>query len=385
MKKNQIIIPFIIFAILYLAFVKIDCAKAGTMGFSVEPVIFDLKIEKNQTIEKSLKIKNISNSILPLTLVLRNFSSEDSSIFDWVKIKDSYFILMPNEEKIVDFSITAPQETENMSHLLFLAVESQIEKTSNNTRALTVMAMPLLIAVFDQDKKAETNKITVEEIALLPQSRFKILEKFINKILGIKNASATNGILIADSNVLDFKIKVRNDGKYHFYPQGALQLFDKQHKLLAKTDFDGGVVLPGSSKEYNLKLNVADSSVYNFLQKNYIAMNIKSSGNKELPFWIFSGKKALFFTLAIFVFIAICFIFQMSMKKMTQLKFDFVKIESILNNFSAFSKKRFFSSSFWECGVAKVDSFFKGYPKKRNKILIKSKTIRRKKKGGEKK
>lgn len=375
MQKRRIvaIIIFSFVSVVCAALMKFGIAEARTMGVLVQPVIFDLKIEKGESLEQSLKIKNLSDSILPLILGLKNFSSESQKIFDWIDLKDKHFILMPDEEITTNFSITAPQDAESRSYVLFLTIESQIAKTSNGARAITVVAAPLLIAVRDKNEEI-INNIAIEEIILLPQSRSKIMEETVNKIFGIKNTSAENAIAIANSDSLNFKIKIRNNGKFHFNPQGALRLLDNQENLLAKTDFDGGAVLPGSFKEYYLKLNAGDVSVYDILRKNRIVADVEESKSKEFSFWIFDEKKALFFSFAALFFAVLVYVFykffgKMSCGKMKLYEFtrEVSKFFSIFNNCSIFLRKRF-ASLFQGCGGKRIGSFFTGYPKKRNKV-----------------
>ena len=116
-------------------------AQALKLGLSVSPQIFELDVFPGETISQKIKIGNLSELSLPITVKVVDFTAEEDSgemIFDeasqdpsiasrkWFKIENPDLILEPGERRDVLFSINVSENAEPHGYYSVMIFEPRL-------------------------------------------------------------------------------------------------------------------------------------------------------------------------------------------------------------------------------------------------------------------
>lgn len=185
---------------------------------TVSPVFFDLSANPGQTITEKIRIRNNTNSPLPLKISVKrlagdevgdltlNEENSDQSL-DWIKFASKSFVAPSLEWNDVVFTIQVPN-TAAYGYYFAVTFEHDIKSTTTQGASLTgASAVPILLNVRKEGAKAQA-KIT----------EFKI-DNVVNEYLPI-----------------DFKVQVENSGNVHIRPHGNIFITDDSGKDIAILD-----------------------------------------------------------------------------------------------------------------------------------------------------
>ncbi len=141
MKSKAGIIP-ILALILLVVFMHSALALTGSMGNSR----MVLRLEKGETVEKYILVKNVNDESIIVNL------SVSGDLADYVKLKEDSFILEPGTEKEARFTIKAAKSGTTETKILVLF--SPIEKGNGVGLASTV----IVITDGDSDNSDEADE-----------------------------------------------------------------------------------------------------------------------------------------------------------------------------------------------------------------------------------
>lgn len=307
-KKYKILITFVFFIFLALPHTGYTQKTIPSIeekpylsqdALSISPFIIEEQMEKGQTIERKIEIRNISNKPLPITMSINDFvpagtkgqvrfldtneqSDEKFSLTSWINVTEQpKFIIPPLGLTTVKFSITAPIGAEPGTHyggLLFSYNDQTIvpggSKVTQKLGALVIINL---------GKADEQGKITNFEVNKDWQT----------------------------AKDLEFNFIFQNTGKTRLIPKGEIDIRNIFGKSIghAYINRDGNMVLPRGERNFVTKLEKP------FLFGYYTADGWVQFGNplKEervsMHFWFFPtrligiliGVLALLIPLIIFV------------------------------------------------------------------------------------
>lgn len=151
MKKKYLlyIVPLILLSGIIFASVNkfVDAQSAG-QGLEVSPPTQDVAIDPGQTVTVKAKIRNRSNTSLPMNVRVEDFTAKgdegqvaltsDSpySIVSWTKLSPQKFSLGAGEEKEVTATITAPRDAAG-GHFGSFVFSVQPESTGQNAASVS--------------------------------------------------------------------------------------------------------------------------------------------------------------------------------------------------------------------------------------------------------
>ena len=219
LSLNRKTLLIITLGILFLSFTASVLAQAPqNYDVTVSPVFLDLSANPGQTITEKIRIRNNTNSPLPLKISVKrlagdevgdltlNEENSDQSL-SWINFTNKSFVAPPLEWTDAVFTIQVPT-TAAYGYYFAVTFEHDIASTVTQGASLTgASAVPILLNVRKEGAKAQA-KIT----------EFKI-DNVINEYLPI-----------------DFKVQVENSGNIHIRPHGNIFITDDSGKDIAILD-----------------------------------------------------------------------------------------------------------------------------------------------------
>lgn len=199
---------------------------------TVSPVFFDLIGDPGTTITTKVRIRNNTNSPVPIKLGVEkivgdqngNITLKDTNdqTLSWIKFSESSIVAKPLEWTDVPFSIDIPTDAAYGYYWEISFSQDKNSPIAKSGVSLTgAAAVPILLNV---------NKAGAKADAKLTEFTTK---DFITEYLPI-----------------DFNIKVQNTGNIHIKPHGNIFISDGRNKNLAILDVNSGLgnVIPNSSR-----------------------------------------------------------------------------------------------------------------------------------------
>lgn len=227
MKRVRNFILLSLFIILSIA----PCAKAQ-IYFGITPIRVELSGNKGESITDIFYVRNNASSPMRLRVYVENWTLREDgtpvfigsnpvsySCRDWIKVNPQDFRLMPDEIKMVRYTISIPEETDNAGFHASVSFEN----------------VPLAA------KKQEASKML-----------------FTGKIAAVVYIKVGN--IIPDGEILDIRITeeknstgiilvVKNTGKTHFRTKGTIEIRNTLGEKVQEITIPDTVALPASERK----------------------------------------------------------------------------------------------------------------------------------------
>lgn len=279
-------------------------AQALKLGLSVSPQIFELDVFPGETISQKIKIGNLSELSLPITVKVVDFTAEEDSgemIFDeasqdpsiasrkWFKIENPDLILEPGERRDVLFSINVSENAEPRGYYSVMIFEPRLpsfyfeemrEATGEvipvQPRAIPMVGVLFLTSIKTFALEPEVGqKLEVVEFSLPKEERLVTLENFVSKLIG--NVAQAAQITITKKSPKNFVLRIKNNDIYHIKPYGKVLIYNWFGKKVGETEVPKMTILPGKTRAFPVefspeipeKLKWLPTSISNFLVQNF--------------------------------------------------------------------------------------------------------------------
>jgi hypothetical protein len=236
-KKLFLLLSFIGLTFFSFAVVKVFAqTPSSNYDVTVSPIFFDLSGDPGTSITSKVRIRNNTNSPIPLKLgvdkisgdlngnvVLKQDKNDDT--LSWIKFDNSSIVVKPLEWAEVPFTINIPESAAYGYYWTITLSQDNTNPLAKSGVNLTGAAgVPILLNVRKAGAKAEA------------------------KIL---NFSANN--FVSEYLPVDFTVKVENFGNVHVKPHGNIFITGSGNKSLAVLDVNStlGNIIPNSARVFN--------------------------------------------------------------------------------------------------------------------------------------
>src|ERR1035437_3045198 len=239
--NKKLLLPLLLLTLaIFLLFLP-SKSFAQTSGYdmTVSPVFFDLTGDPGTTITTKVRIRNNTNSPVPIKLGVEkivgdqngNITLKDNNdqTLSWIKFPESSIVTKPLEWTDVPFSIDIPKDA---AYGYYWEVSFSQDKNSplakSGVNLTGAAAVPILLNIIKAGAKAVA----------------KIVD------FSVKN-------FVTEYLPTDFTIKVQNTGNIHVKPHGNIFISDGRNKDLAIIDVNSGLgnVIPNSSRIFTASWN----------------------------------------------------------------------------------------------------------------------------------
>lgn len=217
-------------------------AVSSKSALAVSPAILENVLTPGAATSFTVQVHNVTNFPLPIKTFMRGLTVEahttdiseteqqrlDAS--KWFVIKDSDFILQPNQIRTVSGTIETPADAEPGGHYA------------------TIFFQPLVPAEALSPSTAYIN-------ARVGVLSFLIVKGDIKPKAEIESGIQTSGLV--QQGPVTFSFRIRNSGNVHLLPTGKLAIYDVFGAQVANLDVPPGTILPDSVREYTIEWNAA--------------------------------------------------------------------------------------------------------------------------------
>ncbi len=204
------------------------------IGLSVSPPTFEFSANPGDTITNTIRVENITDQPLPVSVDVRNFSalgeegqvnlSKDDNSFalaTWIKVSPGTATIAGKESKTFDYTISVPTNAEpggRFGSIVFSTSPKQVTGGSGVAVGQEVGALVFLKIAGD-----------VHESAAI--------------------ASFTTGHKIHEYGPVTFEARVKNKGNVQFRPRGTISISNIFGKTVETIPVDSRNVLPSAIRK----------------------------------------------------------------------------------------------------------------------------------------
>lgn len=215
----------------------IPVAPAG-INLTLSPTFVNLITDPGESVDTNVRITNNNNFTEYLKIEVRTFEpsadgnspvirpiGEGDSFADWVKFSETEFSIGPNENKVIDIEINAPETSALGYYYAFMITRQNTETDPSNASIAGGTAVLALLEVRSDNAKRE---LQIED--------FKP-EKLFYEYLPA-----------------ELKVTVRNTGNIHVIPVGDMFIDSMTNKEVSTSPVNEGRgnVLPQSTRTYSV-------------------------------------------------------------------------------------------------------------------------------------
>ena len=286
--KKIIIFSIIIFVLPFVG--------SAEIGLSVAPQKFEITVFPGRNYEGQFKIHNPSSIALPVDLRVIVFGAEQGTgemilgqsnapdnPTSWINFEQKSFLLAPKENKRVLFNIEIPLDAPEGGYYMIVQFQPRVPDFQTERRgAKTVpsIGVPVLIATTELSLDGQQKKEDVMEVtgfAVVPEERINFLEKIFNigkSVAFIKSAFAQDyenyfrninaNVQVTRERPNHFVLSIKNNDIFHFQPEGKLIVYDALGREVATTQISEVTILPGMSRNFDLKINETNKNAESF-------------------------------------------------------------------------------------------------------------------------
>ena len=242
--QKKILLPFFLLGLGVLLLIKtVVSAQSPTPSnydLTVSPVFFDLSSNPGNTVSDKIRIRNNTNSPLPIKLevkrltgdvngdlTLRNDNSDNS--LSWIKFSQNTIVAKPLEWTDIPFSIDIPKDA---AYGYYFAVTFAQDNTNpiakTGARITGAAAVPILLNIRKAGAKADA----------------EILDFSVNTA-------------VSEYLPIDFTIRLENTGNIHVKPHGNIFISDGGGKDIAILNVNDSLanIIPGTKRSFNASWN----------------------------------------------------------------------------------------------------------------------------------
>jgi hypothetical protein len=234
--KKLLLLPVLLaLATLFLA-VKIHAQTPSSYDVTVSPIYFDLSADPATSITSKIRIRNNTNSPIPLKLGIEKLTGDingnltlkqdkNDYTLSWIKFGSDSVVVKPLEWTEVPFTINIPKDAAYGYYWTITMAQDKTSPLVKSGISLTGAAgIPILLNVRKEGAKAEAKILSFT------------IKNFISEYLPV-----------------DFTVKVENFGNVHVKPHGNIFISGTGSKNLAVLDINStlGNIIPNSSRIFN--------------------------------------------------------------------------------------------------------------------------------------
>jgi len=211
---------------------NVQITNAQTVGFSITKNVLDVEVPSGDSYDGSIVIFNNPDSLItPVHIELSewNLSDETEDIefvtnnpelnpARWFSLNSKDFILDPNEDKEIDFTINVPKGTPPGSYLVMMRFQSVLPSFyfgEDNLKFAPEIDAVFFIKVPALSLEGDVSEYSASIVSLEPEG---------NKIPGVGNVLPRANAGVFDSAVKKILAGITNDGIYHFKVAGTIQI-----------------------------------------------------------------------------------------------------------------------------------------------------------------
>ncbi len=247
MVKNSatkvVLAALFIFSFIVTPLAHAQTGSASRLGITVSPVVDEFSIKPGETVVRHVKVTNPVQQIVTLYPQVLNFTTDNENgqpafynlnekntryaLSDWVKFSKEFIRIAPNENEVVDVTITAPENAEPGGHYGAVLFSTEPPKVSEDVSQVSVVGLigALMLAAVPG---ATTQNTTIDSFD-------------------------APSILVNGPALLS--LVFNNAGNLHSKPQGEIKIRNWSGALVTalKINEGGGNVLPDSKRRFNAK------------------------------------------------------------------------------------------------------------------------------------
>lgn len=338
-----------LFALIFLWSGPAEAAD-GDIQLFVAPKIFELKVQKGETIKNKIKIYNRGQNPVALEAIVDDFGAEEESgtinfgstekdqageknmedISQWIKITNPNFILDPEEQENIDFTVSVPKNVSDGGKYGVIFFQPRI--TSERPQESSVKILPkvgvlFLLSVGDVELGKAGDLMSLAEFNIPENFHLKKIENLVLGATGLfqsANAGEKSNFSIVETGEMSFNLRLKNNDIYHIKPGGKLAIVSGSGKILGETEISKTTILPGKVRKIPVEFKPQNLgwfqkylpvSVFNYMARNLVwgkyearlSLNTDAGAamNKSIVFWIFPWKTVLLLIFMVVTFVLV--------------------------------------------------------------------------------
>lgn len=267
----------IITALLIPSFVMAATASAQeSRGFTVSPLVFELSANPGDKLSNKLKVDNITNQPMNMSVDLRNFvalgeegqpglTDEDTSfsLAKWMKATLAEKVIAPRGSETFTLDIAVPVNAEPGGHFGSVVFRTKPDTAAGSVSLVQEIGALVLLKVAGDTKE----EASIASLGVLP---------------GFSEAGPFN-----------FEARIKNSGNVHVKPLSTITVTNMFGKEVTKLQLDSRNILPDSVRKFDKSF----SKKWLFGRYTATLTSVYGSTNQVLvaqtTFWAFPVKFAL--------------------------------------------------------------------------------------------
>jgi hypothetical protein len=209
-------------------------------GLAISPPTFELSANAGDTLKNSLRVDNISNEPLEVSVDTRNFTAMgeegginlseeegDYSLASWISVTPEKVTIPAGESKVFDYVIDIPSNASPGGRFGSVIFKTALKPVSGQSGVAVGQEVGALVFL----------KIAGE----------------VNEKAGIVSFGARNGL--NESGPVGFDIRVKNTGNVQVKPRGTITVSNVFGNKVASVPVDEKNVLPGAIRKLSAEWN----------------------------------------------------------------------------------------------------------------------------------
>lgn len=209
-------------------------------GLAISPPTFELSANPGETLKNSLRVDNITNEPLEVSVSTRNFtalgeegavdlSEEDSpfSLAKWISVSPDSATIPANESKVFEYTINIPSNAPPGGRFGSIIFKTAVKPVSGQSGVAVGQEIGALVFVKIAGEVKEQASI----------------------------ASFKTGGALYENGPVDFEVRVKNDGNVQTKPRGTITITNFLGQKVATIPIDEKNVLPGAIRKLETKWN----------------------------------------------------------------------------------------------------------------------------------
>lgn len=288
-KKIYFITSFILLSSILLIlplFTKTFAQKPEKL-IEISPLIFNISLDPGRTYDYKLKVKNLTNSPLPVKAYFENFTStgEDGGyvfenkpnpLISWSSISPEDLIIPAKETRELNLKITIPNKVKLGGYYGVLFIEPLIDQKTNKNTLVSAKVGSLLLA----------------NVGVGDQVNAKIIEY---------KAST-----LSQNDEMSILLRVRNDGLNHFSAKPKITL-DPIIGNKETVELEEKFVFPGKVRRWEQNIKIPNKWLGIYKAKISVSTGNGEQIHDERIFISFPISKAIviLITISVIIFIII--------------------------------------------------------------------------------
>ncbi len=279
------------FILLLYSPATVHAQEEGKRGLAISPTTFELSANPGDNLINTIRLDNISDTMLEVTTDVRNFSAlgeegqvtldtndEKYSLRAWLGVEPANVVLGPGESKVIAFTIDVPPNGEPGGHFGSVIFSTKIPRAENGSAATVGQEIGALVLLRVAGDAREVLKINS-----------------FNAVSDRGDASDAKPVKLVPQGPVVFDARIANEGNVFLKPKGVITITDVFNRSVAEFPLDAQNVLPEAVRKMNATWNSK------FLFGKYDAQLTLTYGlnNSEIitattSFWAFPYKSKVF-------------------------------------------------------------------------------------------